>query len=373
MKPPSCAHLTVLNPVRHPRIFYKWAWSQRDWGWQVTIMGQGEPMGEELSDGIRLVKNGVFTRSIVPRLAGMVRIVQWIFAHPHDLVVIHAPELLPLAWWLRVFTRTRVVYDMHEDFYQNLRFGTHHAAHIRILAGGWRWLENRLASRLNAVTYAEACYGGSLEIPENRTLVLENKFTQRALQASAPSELPPQPYVLFTGTISPDWGITEALSLWREMHAVRPVHFVLAGYAPLPQVLAEVQAKVEEWKLEKWFTLEGGTSPVTYDRICHLIQGCVAGFALYQPTPQLRGKRPTKFFEYPFFGKPLIFTPLPEWIALNQNTPMGFPRTTGLSPGSLWQLIDGWTPAPEAEKEDFLWENEEKRLKKVLEQIIFPA
>lgn len=373
MNPPSCAHLTVLNAVHHPRIFYKWAWSQRDWGWNVTVVGQGAPSGEEISEGIRLVKNGVFPRSILPRLAGVTRIISWILAHPHDMVVIHAPELLPLAWWLRVFTRTRVVYDMHEDFYQNLRFGTHHTTPLRSLAGVWRWLENRLASRLHAVTYAEACYAGSLSIPESRTLVLENKFTPRALQATTPHGLPPQPYLLFTGTITGDWGISEALSLWREMHAVRPVHFVLAGHAPRPQVLAEIQAKVEEWRLEKWFTLEGGTNPVAYSRICHLIQGCVAGFALYQPTPQLRGKRPTKFFEYPFFGKPLIFSPLPEWIVLNQTTPLGFALTAALSPQSLWQQIDGWTPAPEAEKEVFLWENEEKRLKKALEQIIFPA
>lgn len=362
-------HITVLNPSTHNRIFHKLAKSQTSFGYEVFIIGQDSAKAPYELEGVHILPIPEFGRLSIQRLIQYpIRMWRYTRKYPAQIYWLHTPELMWLGAILRLLGK-KVVYDVHEDYFQTILYAKHYPSWIRKpIAFCLRRLEKRWASTLDAVVYAESCYDNILELPPARFYLLRNTFSFRSDDLKA-CELPFQAgsYMLYTGTIAEEWGIFRSLALWQELHSFTVLPFIIAGFTHSPQLVKRIQQWVESAGIEEHFALIGGTSYVPYEEIVYLIKNCRFGTALYEINPAIQGKIPTKFYEYMAFDKALVYTPEPAWVEFDNNNRLGVAWKSNTDRERLWASLQSWkavhTPA------QFSWEQDEKVLEHLLSQI----
>lgn len=260
------------------------------------------------------------------RLAAQWRYWQLLRRLQPDLVVVHAPELLPLTLlWHWLSGNGRFLYDIRENYALNVTTQQVYGGFTRRwLAAGLRWVEAQAAHQATAVLLAEASYADELPfleaLPPNQVLLLENKY-QPASMAPAmlprPLPAPAEPLrLLYSGTISRLNGITEALALAEELHRSRPGGALLTviGFCQQPSLLLELQQRQQT--NFAWLRLVVAAGPVPHSTIVTEIQQSHVGLLLYQPHPSTERCRPTKLFEYLAHGLPMLIPANPLWEEL---------------------------------------------------------
>ncbi|MEM7512022.1 MAG: glycosyltransferase, partial [Bacteroidota bacterium] len=278
-------------------------------------------------------------------------------------VVIHAPELLWLVWVMG--KRVNFHYDVHEDYHKNILYGKAYPKWIRsVLASLVRKLEKLAMKRVQTVSYAEACYENILSLAASKFLILENKFSSRGIGKPV-IQAPFKKYMLYAGTIAEAWGIWEVLDFWARLNQQTKVPLVVAGHTHYGGLVKDILRFVEKNRLQDQFRLIGGTQYIPYSHIISLMQQTTAVIALYHDLPQIKGKMPTKFFEAMAFQKPLLFTPMEEWIESNQVHAIGIPyQREKLSPLAIWDQLQQL----EVEVDADLWSWEGKKLAQFMDQ-----
>ncbi len=363
---PRLTQISILNPVSHTRILAKWAHSLVELGFQVGIMGQGEG-NRKIENSVELIPQGVFGRLERKRWLFPWSIVNAAYQEESDVYLIHAPELLITAAKLKRRRPCRVIYDVHENYQKNLGQGAHWPSGIRF-ALAWifaSWERYMVRRWVDGVVFAEEVYAAQLRFPHTPTMVLENK----ALSKQVLPYQHPRPYLLYTGTLAREWGLFEAIDFWEEWNTIQAVDLIIAGHTQQERLLEELQSRIQQTTHSDQIHLMGGSSYLPHLRILSLIAGCVAGLGFYQDLPQLRGKVPTKFFEFMAARRPLVFSALPEWEMLNQETPFGFPKPAKNLSWEWIQALDSWQ-APRLSAESYDWKSQESRLRDWLQAIL---
>lgn len=364
-------HISVLNPSMHPRMFHKLARSQKKLGYQVSVCAQDERKEAYFQDGIHIIPLKPFHRMSVRRLFFSFLHGRKIRSIRADAYVIHSPELLPLALYLKWRDKVKLVYDVHEDYAQTLRAAAHYPGRVgETLAKLVRRMEKWAVKKIEAVSYAEEVYENILEVPEKRRFFLRNKFM--AIRSAQKSELdiPFDRYMLYTGTLAEDWGVFRSLDLWEQINQIEPLNFVVAGVSPHTEVIQQIREQVVNSGLSHRFCLLGGTKFVPYADIRILIHNCLFGTALYAIKPYIKGKMPTKFYEYMAFDKALIFTPEEKWNAFNEKERLGFVWKEGDDVKALWQKLKKWEDMPPRHNNSsYSWEAEERTLEILMDSL----
>lgn len=340
------AHLTVLNPALHTRIFGKLARSQARLGHRVHIIGQGTAAQPFEKEGIAIYPVAPFGRGLGARLRGWVAIARHVRTTSADIWVLHTPELLWLGLWLKWARGNAVIYDVHEDYAANLR-ANGYAAAARI----FRWVERLAARQLDAVCYAEACYHNMLQVADKKAFILPNAFEAPAGEPPLPAGLMAGNYWLYTGTLAAAWGVEEAISVWESTFPLHQMPLVLAGHGQNIPFIQNIEYKINT---NNEIILIGGREYVPHSQIVALIRHCHVALGLYHPLPHLREKIPTKFFECVALGRPLIYPGSPVWRAWGEAHALGVAWQPGMAPGQLMDALHTWQPP--SPQNDCFWE-----------------
>lgn len=237
-----------------------------------------------------------------------------------DVVLVHAPELLPLTVLWRVLGQGRkFVYDVRENYALNIRTQQVYPVWARsLLANLVRGLETLAASQATAVLLAERSYAPELPFatPE-RTLILENKYQPYAGE-QPPTALghlpgPTEPLrLLYSGTISELNGVFEAITFWQQVRSVWPAaHLTIMGFCQQPAQLARLWTAID--RAGEGITLVGGNALVPHTRIVEEINRSHLGLLPYRPHTSTARCIPTKLFEYLAHGLPVVVPPNPLW------------------------------------------------------------
>lgn len=366
-------HLTVLNPARHSRIFFKEAVSQAQAGYQVTVIGQDAASAPYFESGVKIVPIGEFGRLSWGRMTARRRILDLARETQADLFQIHAPELLGVGEALKVDRpKVRLIYDQHEDYPANIRFGAGYPGWLRKPLA--RLVERKIRNftRIgDGVIYAEDCYEPLKDIPG---CVVRNKFRQ-PLELER-GNLPLIPRLLYTGTIADAWGIGRTLELWQGLNRLAPVDLVVAGHSQEVNWAWRLKEKVAAMGLTRRFRLLGNGNYIPHEQIIAEIAKCSAGTAFYELAPHLRDKVPTKFYEFMGMRKPLLFSQNPAWDRLNDNFGFGhalsFPLTDSIVAATM-AMLEKNTTLPAIPDSAWSWECEEGKMLDFLAEILVPS
>lgn len=381
---------SVLKPTDDPRMQGKFALTllERPTS-QVFVAGRATVDGLEWPwinfFFPRLQQHGIFwgSRLSFNRLLAQRRYWQKLQMLQPELVIVHAPELLPLTLlWQRLGTGRKFIYDIRENYALNVSTqGVYQGLLRRALAAGLRWVETQAARRASGLLLAEESYADELpflkELLPERVVVLENKY-QPAPNETLPTQPRPRPApheqlrLLYSGTISELNGVWEAVALTQALATTWPggAHCVFIGFCQQPELLARLQEIIA--RQPDLFTLIGGTRPVPHADIVAAIGRSHLGLLPYRPHPSTERCRPTKLFEYLAHGLPVLIPVNPLWAALVQQHGAGLvvnfanAAQAAATVQAQFATIDFYPNGLPAEA---LWASEGKKLWRLLDSI----
>ncbi|HEX8505862.1 MAG TPA: glycosyltransferase [Hymenobacter sp.] len=376
---------SVLKPVDDTRIRGKFAETLRSRpGAQVHVAGRGRP-GTGAVDEFGVYQHPIFSgdRMSWARLAAQWRYWRLLQRLRPNLVVVHAPELLPLTLlWERLGRKRKFLYDVRENYALNVSTQQVYQGNVReVLAAGLRWVEAQAARRAAGILLAEASYADELPflqaVPPARVVVLENKYQPAAAEASPaqPKRLPPpeQPLrLLFSGTISELNGIWEAIEFAKQMRWAWPggACLTVVGFCQQPELLVNLQEAAQQHA--EWLTLVGGAELVPHSRVVAEIQQSHVGLLPYRPHPSSERCRPTKLFEYLAHGLPILSSPNALWHELLERHQAGLQLDFAVpvaGPALVAQLKSHHF-YPRGAPAEALWVEEGKKLWLLLDSLV---
>jgi glycosyltransferase involved in cell wall biosynthesis len=298
-------HVLVVTVVHTPldaRIWHRQIGALLDAGHKVTYVAPFSGYGTAPPDGVVAVD--------VPRSTGRRRVAavraarrsMKRYAGAADVIVLHDPELLAAAAFLR---RPPTVWDVHEDTAADLVDKPWLPRPVR---GGLRPVvrgAERLAERRVHLLLAEEGYQPSFRRPH---VVVPNEPVVPATVAA-----PGNDRVVYLGRVSRSRGADLLLALPGRLP--RGVRLEVLGPADTDveaRFADAARAGVLDWS---------GFVP---NDVAHArLDGALAGVSLLRDLPNFRHSRPTKVVEYMARGVPVITTPTPVAAEIVQRHDSG--------------------------------------------------
>ncbi|UOG77051.1 glycosyltransferase [Hymenobacter tibetensis] len=373
---------SVLKPLNDTRMYGKFARSLAERpATAVHVAGRHAvpPVGSSAIQVHTLLQG---TRLSWARLGAQRRYWQLLNSLQPNLVVVHAPELLPLTLlWQRLGAGRRFVYDIRENYALNVSTqGVYGRFTRQWLAAGLRWMETRAAHRAAGLILAEESYADELpflqDVPAERVVLLENKYqpTTHKTQQAPPMPAPSEPLrLLYSGTISVLNGIHEAIALAKELHRLRPggVLLTVIGFCQQPSLLLELRQL--QLTHPPWLRLlMEDTAPVAHTAIVTEIQRSHVGLLLYQPHPSTQRCRPTKLFEYLAHGLPMVVPKNPLWEASIRRHQAGIVvdgRDIAAAARTLLEQVEKLVFYPRGVPTEAFWASEHTKLWGLMDSI----
>ncbi|GAB3825874.1 glycosyltransferase [Hymenobacter jeollabukensis] len=365
----------MLKPTDDTRMYEKFGRTLAAAGYLPIIAGRGAgPTPIVTAEGIIQVELFHGHRLGFSRLLAQWEYWRLLRKMKPELVIVHAPELLPLTLLWHRRTGRPFLYDVRENYALNIRTQQVYQGGIkRLLARAVTWVEARAARRAAAVLLAERSYADELPwLPAGRTVVLENKYAPPSAEqphsySRAPLNLSTtaEPLrLLYSGTISALNGVFDAIELARQLRAVWPgLTLTVIGYCQQPAELAQLRQLAAEHSA--WLRLIGGAEPVPHAAIVAEIGWHHLGLLPYREHPSSWRCLPTKLYEYLASGLPVLIPPNPLWAAEVQRHEAGLVvdfRQPQLDAPALARQLSGRRFYPQGPVAAARWDSEAPRL-----------
>ncbi len=359
---------SILKPLDDTRLYEKLGLSIRESNkYQVNIIGFGSKKPSSHS--------GICFHSLYhgPRLGISRLLAPWKFLHKlaklrPALTVVCTPELLLPAALYKIFYGTKLWYDVQENYRRNVQYQSAYPNLLKPLFKLAIWMvETGTRPFVDQYLLAEKGFIGELIFVKGKYTVLENKYhgTKLPRQTTVGDHV----HFVFTGTVSRENGIIQAISLVQALHQNQyPVRLTIVGQVPETGLLDQIRNQINSQQY--LIKLIGGTELVPHREVMEYASTADFGLVAHQPNPSTENCIPTKIYEYLGLGLPMLLQSQTLWesvvapydaaVVLNYNN---------FQPETIWRHITEdhfYTKTPGAE---ITWEQEALKLLKKLEMM----
>lgn len=319
---------SLLNPPLHARMFYKEAITLQKIGLDVTVIGlnHSSQKNEFYENDIHCIALPYFNRTnFYARYKRKKEIEHLILSLNPDIVHLHTPELLPLCTTLKK-NKVKIIYDVHENYRKNIQSAKYYTWYVKPFVLAYlNYCESFVKKYIDIVIYAEKAYQNYLNFAQNKVFYLLNAYqpiepsTEFLLSFNADNyEL----ILLYTGTIAKEWGILNAIEIWKKLQEKYKTALIIAGSGIFKDV-----------PTHKDIYLYPVDNYLPYSHIVRTLKEMsklrnkVLGLMLYEPLPNIIECLPTKWFEFMYYRIPILYTDNPYWNTLNAELNFGLPNT----------------------------------------------
>ncbi len=252
-----------------------------------------------------LEKNAIIKRIMVKKkvLSHLLRI------NP-NVIIITTHELLDIAFILKIFRGSKVIYDVQEDYKKNMLYLSTFPLLIKVfVANAIRLKEKIVSPFIDQFWLAEKVYNNELHFTQKKSLILENYATGIKKRRMENEGLA----LLFSGTISNYSNVLLAVSAYRKTAEKKPNSKLVIIGQYHNEKLAE--------KLEKFASEDSGielhisSNPVPHEDIIDRIFASDLGLVTYQENEVNKNKSPTKIYEYSRYGLPYLIQKNTQWAS----------------------------------------------------------
>ncbi|TGE28711.1 glycosyltransferase [Hymenobacter metallicola] len=381
MQPTTFLLASVLKPLDDTRMYGKFGRTlvaRAAEAHVVHIAGRQAPLPAAAPPGIHFHALLHGSRLSWARLAAQWKYWRLLRRLRPDVVLVHAPELLPLTLlWQLLRPQGQFLYDVRENYALNIRTQRVYPAWLRgVLASVVRRLETAAARRAAGIVLAERTYAQELPFAgPGRTVILENKFEPTPGTAppvaSRPLPAPAQALrLLYTGTISELNGVFEAIDFTLRLRQCWPAaHLTIIGFCQRPEQLSRLRGRLAA--NPGAITLIGGDALVPHARIVAEIGRSHVGLLPYQRHESTWRCVPTKLFEYLANGLPVLVPPNKYWAEIVEQHQAGivvrFDET--FEPASLVEQLTTTSFYPQGPPAEAFWQSEATKLWRLLDTI----
>lgn len=358
----SVAHVTTVHHPLDPRISRKEVATLRKAGLRTWLIAR-DPGIEHPTDFFAL-----------PPAAGSIgRLRRHLHALRHlrrlrpHVVHIHDPELIPIAWFMRRLNGAKVIYDMHEDYAGRRKRGG------RLL----RMLERWCFRWVDHVILAEASYDRILKGRSTRSTPVLNYVLP---EHEATLNSTPDPFTLiYTGTLSNCRGLSRMVDLAAEIKRRQlPWRLIVAGVSYLRDERKAAEQRVRDEGLDGVIERIGWESYVPWPELARLYERAHIGLALFEPLPNHTGSILSKFYEYIYFGLPIVASNFPLWEAFLKSNGCGVCVDRSDMDSIVMSLqelerdgrYDAIRARAMAARRGYLWSEMERRLLDIYEDVL---
>lgn len=349
MKRPVIVLASVLKPVTDTRMYEKLGISLGQTNkYEINIIGIRSKFPTNIP-GISFFPMGPYGRFSIARALAPWKIAWHCFRKRPALLVITTHELLLAAVCCKLILRTRLIYDLQENYALNLSTqGIYPWPVAQVLARWVRWKERLTVRWIDHYFLAESAYLEQLPFIRHKNLVLPNLARQPDRAAIRPAG-PAGKRLLFTGTIAAHTGILDAIRLADALHQADPEYSLhIEGYCATANLRARLTAEIAK---RPYITGQGLEVLSDHDTILREINRSGIGLLPYHDHPSTRELVPTKFYEYLAVHLPMIIPlrenlirlsrPYPAAIAIDFDQPDGARLAKELSNTTFYQHPPG--------------------------------
>lgn len=335
-------HLTTVHPPFDTRIFFKQARTLVEAGYDVTLIAQHSK--SEKVDGIRIVPLPRPRNRLLRMLALAPRALLQALRQEADLYHFHDPELLPAGVLLKLLTRSKVIYDVHEDYPQVFK----NKPWLPPLLRPTMAVSFDLFERL-AVWFFDGVVAATEEIarrfPERKTTAVKNYPLLASVRPAQPNVRTKgragqqTPVLIYVGVLAEIRGIHEL---------VRALELVDGQYDVTLRLLGRFT--------DRNFAQQLGTLPgfarvdyqgwVSHDHVVEHLERADIGLVLLHPVPNYLKALPVKLFEYLAAGLPVIASDFPLWVDIVGENECGL-TADPLDPKEIAKAIEYLLENPE--------------------------
>lgn len=301
---------TTMHNANDHRIYYKEA---RSLSKKYPVIIVAPLRGNGRIPGVHHIRISFISNRFV-RFVGNLRHVVTISQLKPRVVHIHDPELLFIALFIKIFTRTKIIYDAHEN------------QHIDILQKAWLpvMLRKLILFIYKSVEYIVLKNAAGLILAEDSYFDTYRKFKNTEIIRNYPvTEMHTIPErlnekesdVIRLGYIGSVQRIRGTLEMLHLVSCIKHIHG--------RDVLLDVIGAFESEKLERESLLLAKsldiedcvrfTGFLPHESAVKLLAEVHLGLALFHPLPTHQRILPVKLYEYMLMHKPVIATDITLW------------------------------------------------------------
>ncbi len=361
MKKTKLVIASILKPVDDTRMYEKFGLSLSQTNkYDINIIGF-------YSKNIPTVPNITFhplfdfKRISLGRLMAPLSCLKRLIKVKPEILIVNTHELLTIAFLYKIIFGTKLIYDVRENYYRNIRYTSTFNKFLKPLIAAYVRLKE-YASTLFVEQYilAEKAYKNELKFINEKALVIENKFKS--------SDAPNEQYdksgnldLLFTGTLAESTGIFEVIKITRELHSLDPsVRLTIIGYCAQDHTYNRLTKAIESLD---FINLTGGNQLVPHKEILKAIKQSDFGFIYYPENLSTSSSTPTKLYEYLGSKLPVLIQKHEGWNAIVNKYDAGLIIDFGvIDYTDLLDKMRSCTFYEQIEESELLWSSEEPKL-----------
>lgn len=218
-------------------------------------------------------------------------------------MIVNTHELLIVSSLIRILFGIKIIYDIRENYYRNIRYSEAFIAPLRfVIAASVRLKEKLTSPLINHFILAEKVYQEELTFLSTRQTLIENKAALPPHFVRTPD--PKYIQLLFSGTISRSTGVFQAIRWAHLLHQLdENIRLTIIGFCALNDVRKELQNAVED---KPFITITGITELVPHGEIVEAIKHAHFGIVHYPTSLHTYRSMPTKLYEYMAAGLPIL-------------------------------------------------------------------
>ncbi|MFM8738751.1 MAG: hypothetical protein ACKOC0_00945 [Cytophagales bacterium] len=304
---------SVLKPVDDTRAFEKMAQTLVNQNFEVFLIGQPSQNATSTNPSIHFLQLAKIHRISFARWFTPLVVGRKIYQVKPELLIVNTHELLIVAIVYRLLFGAKILYDIQENYAQNILSTEAFPRVIRLPLAAWVKLKERCASHwFHHFLLAEKSYENELGFIGKKYSVVENKVALPRGFRRLPT--PSKRKLIFTGTLAENTGVFQAIELAKKLHAIDTItELELLGFCAQRSTLQRIQSAIQGCT---FITLKGGENLVPHREIFEAISTANFGIISYPIRPYLQHKMPTKLFEYLACQLPILLQNNIEWTTL---------------------------------------------------------
>ena len=359
MKKTKVVIASVLKPIDDTRMLEKFGLSLAETNkYEVNIIGI-ESKNTPANSNINFHPLKSFPRLSWARIITKWKVFKIIHKVKPEVLVFNTHELLIVTSLYRILFGSKLYYDIRENYLKNIRHTAVFPSLLRTPLSAWvRFKEWLSRPCITHYILAEKVYAQQLPFIGKKYSVIENKYAPiKGLRTAYRNPDPEHINLLFSGTLSRENGLFEAIELTKKLYALdKSIRLRIVGFCAKKKELEAIKHAISNFD---FIELNGGDHLVPHTEIIEAIEKADFGFVMKKANNGTNDEKLlTRLFEYTANQLPLLLVDNPYWVDYCEQFNAALVVKSDHDPEDLLAQINSATFYDKGDTHTALWSNE---------------